>query len=78
MVLSAMFAIALIVAFQANVSSIIQLYIIGVFISFTLSQLGMVRHRQRELTGGIPIRSWMRIRRAEAINAIGATFTAVV
>ena len=49
-ILLALFAIALIVAFQANVSSIIQLYIIGVFVSFTLSQLGMVRHWQRELT----------------------------
>ena len=51
-ILLALFAIALIVAFKANVSSIIQLYIIGVFVSFTLSQLGMVRHWQRELTSG--------------------------
>jgi hypothetical protein len=77
-ILLALFAIALIVAFQANVSSIIQLYIIGVFVSFTLSQLGMVRHWQRELTGGIPSSSRMRIRRAQAIDAIGATFTAIV
>jgi amino acid transporter len=49
-VLLAIFAITLIVAFNANVSAIIQLYIIGVFVSFTLSQLGMVRHWQRELT----------------------------
>ncbi len=53
-ILLALFAIALIVAFQANVSSIIQLYIIGVFVSFTLSQLGMVRHWQRELTSDNP------------------------
>ena len=50
-VLLAAFAIALIVSFEANVSAIIQLYIIGVFVSFTLSQLGMVRHWQRELGG---------------------------
>ena len=49
-VLLAAFAIALIVSFEANVSAI-QLYIIGVFVSFTLSQLGMVRHWQRELGG---------------------------
>ena len=77
-ILLALFAIALIVAFQANVSSIIQLYIIGVFVSFTLSQLGMVRHWQRELTSGIPGSSRTKIRRAQAINAIGATFTAIV
>lgn len=77
-ILLALFAIALIVAFQANVSSIIQLYIIGVFVSFTLSQLGMVRHWQRELIGGMPSSSRTKIRRAQAINAIGATFTAIV
>ena len=77
-ILLALFAIALIVAFQANVSSIIQLYIIGVFVSFTLSQLGMVRHWQRELTGGMAGSSRARIRRSQAINAIGATFTAIV
>jgi hypothetical protein len=77
-ILLALFAIALIVAFQANVSSIIQLYIIGVFVSFTLSQLGMVRHWQRELTSGTPSSSRTKIRRSQAINAIGATFTAIV
>jgi amino acid transporter len=77
-ILLALFAIALIVAFKANVSSIIQLYIIGVFVSFTLSQLGMVRHWQRELTGGSPSSSRTKIRRSQAINAIGATFTAIV
>jgi amino acid transporter len=77
-ILLALFAIALIVAFQANVSSIIQLYIIGVFVSFTLSQLGMVRHWQRELTSTNPSSSRTKIRRSQAINAIGATFTAIV
>jgi amino acid transporter len=77
-ILLALFAIVLIVAFNANVSSIIQLYIIGVFVSFTLSQLGMVRHWQRELTSGTSTSSRTRIRRSQAINATGATFTAVV
>ena len=36
-------------AFHANVTAIIQLYIIGVFVSFTLSQAGMVQHWRREL-----------------------------
>jgi hypothetical protein len=77
-ILLALFAIALIVAFQANVSSIIQLYIIGVFVSFTLSQLGMVRRWQRELTSGTSSSSRTKIRRSQAINATGATFTAIV
>jgi amino acid transporter len=77
-ILLALFAIALIIAFNANVSSIIQLYIIGVFVSFTLSQLGMVRHWQRELTSSTSGSSRARIHRSQAINAIGATFTAIV
>jgi len=76
--LLAAFAIALIVMFKADVSSIIQLYIIGVFVSFTLSQLGMVRHWQRELRSGSSPSSKGTIRRALAINATGATFTGVV
>ena len=76
-VLLAAFAIALIVSFEANVSAIIQLYIIGVFVSFTLSQLGMVRHWQREL-GGQPGLKRAAIRRSQAINATGATITGIV
>ena len=34
----------LIVGFNANVNSLIQLYLLGVFTAFTLSQFGMVRH----------------------------------
>ena len=39
----------LILAFDAEVTRLIQLYIVGVFVSFTLSQLGMVRHWTRLL-----------------------------
>jgi amino acid transporter len=77
-ILLALFAIALIVAFKASVSSIIQLYIIGVFVSFTLSQLGMVRHWQRELVANTPSTARAKIRRSQAINATGATFTGIV
>jgi amino acid transporter len=77
-ILLAVFAIALIVAFKADVSSIIQLYIIGVFVSFTLSQLGMVRHWQRELLANTTTASRATIRRSQAINATGAIFTGVV
>jgi amino acid transporter len=77
-VLLALFAIALIITFKANVNSIIQLYIIGVFVSFTLSQLGMVRHWQRELATGAGGAKRAAIRRSQAINATGGTFTGIV
>ena len=48
-VLLAVFAMLLIFAFNAEVTRLIQLYIVGVFISFTLSQTGMVRHWTRLL-----------------------------
>ena len=43
----AVMAIALILAFDAEVTRLIQLYIVGVFVSFNLSQLGMIRHWTR-------------------------------
>lgn len=60
----------LIVAFGAEVSRLIQLYVVGVFTSFTLSQTGMVRHwlRSRE-------RGWQR---SVVFNAVGAVATGVV
>ena len=71
------FAIALIVGFDANIDKLIQLYIIGVFTSFTLSQAGMVRHWNRIARSGQPdTPRHLHVKRA--INAIGATATAVV
>lgn len=37
-------ALVLVIAFNADVTRLIQLYIIGVFVSFTVSQFGMIRH----------------------------------
>jgi amino acid transporter len=71
-------AIAFFVAFRAEVTSLIQLYIVGVFVSFTLSQIGMVRHWTRLLraeTDG-PLRG--RMQRSRVINAIGLTATGTV
>jgi amino acid transporter len=77
-VLLAAVAAVLIVAFDADVTRLIQLYIIGVFVSFTLSQAGMVRHWNRQLraTSGAPARRGMR--RSQAINATGVAATTVV
>jgi amino acid transporter len=71
------FAIALIVGFDANIDKLIQLYIIGVFTSFTLSQAGMVRHWNRTMPTVSPEQR-RRTRVSRLINATGATATAIV
>jgi amino acid transporter len=66
----------LIYIFDANLSRLIQLYVVGVFTSFTLSQTGMVRHWLKEKHKGASAqRGW---RRAMIINGIGAAATALV
>ncbi|MDX2355555.1 APC family permease [Dietzia sp. PP-33] len=77
-VLLAVAAIVLVVAFDAQVTVLIQLYIVGVFVAFTLSQLGMIRHWTRQLeTEQIPaVRR--RMRRARVVNAVGFVLTAGV
>jgi amino acid transporter len=73
------FAIVLIVGFNANIDKLIQLYIIGVFTSFTLSQAGMVRHWQRlSSNADTPATERRRYRRAQAINVTGAVVTGAV
>ncbi|MFL5805858.1 MAG: APC family permease [Roseiflexaceae bacterium] len=64
------FAALLVLLFNAREQAMLPLYAIGVFISFTLSQFGMVRH-------------WLRVhepgwQRSVVINAIGAVLTGVV
>ncbi|MFN2543698.1 MAG: APC family permease [Actinomycetota bacterium] len=69
-------AAALIVAFHASLDRLIQLYVVGVFTAFTLSQAGMVRH-------------WLKVRRRNdakssgwrrsmIINLVGAALTGIV
>jgi amino acid transporter len=70
-------ASVLIVAFDAQVARLIQLYILGVFLSFTLSQLGMVRHWQREIAVA-PAGELRRLRRKQAVNGSGAVVTGLV
>jgi len=65
-------------AFHANVSKLIQLYVIGVFTSFTLGQSGMVRHWNRTLLRERDPVERSRIYRARIINAFGASLCAVV
>ena len=74
----AFMAIALIVAFDAEVTRLIQLYIVGVFVSFNLSQLGMIRHWTRLLRTETDSAARRRMYRSRAINTFGLAMTAVV
>src|SRR3954468_5193322 len=71
-------AMVLIVAFQAEVTRLIQLYIVGVFVSFTLSQAGMLRHWNRLLRTQRDPNRRRRMVRSRAINAFGMGLTGAV
>jgi amino acid transporter len=69
-------AAVLVWAFDANLDRLIQLYVVGVFTAFTLSQAGMVRHWLRvRRAGGEEARGW---RLSIGINAVGAVCTGLV
>ncbi|SDM22151.1 amino acid/polyamine/organocation transporter, APC superfamily [Geodermatophilus siccatus] len=72
------FAALLIAAFDADVNRLIQMYIVGVFTSFTIGQWGMVRHWNRELRSEDDAQARRRIRRSQAINAVGGSLTTIV
>ncbi len=77
-VLLAAISVALIIGFNANIEKLIQLYIVGVFTSFTLSQFGMVRHWRTELAHTTDRNRRTVIRRSQAINGTGAAVTGLV
>jgi amino acid transporter len=77
-VVLALLSVMLVIAFDADVTKLIQLYIIGVFVSFTLSQWGMVKHWSRLLADTVSPSTRARLRRSQAINATGAASTALV
>jgi len=64
------FSILLIVAFQGDTHSLLPLYAVGVFLSFTLSQSGMVLRWLRLREKGWRWRVW--------VNGVGAVVTGVV
>lgn len=73
-VILAIFSGVLVIAFGGDTSRLIPLYAVGVFLSFTLSQSGMIVHwlREREVTTAA---NW---KRSLGVNAIGALATFVV
>jgi amino acid transporter len=77
-VLLSVFAGVLIFSFDASVTRLIQLYIVGVFTAFTLGQTGMVRHWNSVLQGSLRPEERRRVLRSRTINMIGATFTGTV
>jgi amino acid transporter len=72
------FAVVLIIAFQASPSRLIQLYIVGVFVSFVNSQTGMIRHWNRHLPGETDPARRRQMQRSRVINTIGAIVTSLV
>ncbi|MBN9187082.1 MAG: APC family permease, partial [Microbacterium sp.] len=89
MIILGVIAIAVLVIYQANLTNLIQLYIIGVFVSFSLGQIGMIRHWIRGLRAIRELPEEARAQksaRTEAfgyrkglvINSLGATMTVAV
>ncbi|MBN9196511.1 MAG: APC family permease, partial [Microbacterium sp.] len=89
MIILGVIAIAVLVIYQANLTNLIQLYIIGVFVSFSLGQIGMIRHWIRGLRGIRELPPEARsqksarteafgYRKGLVINSLGATMTVAV
>ncbi|ETW24802.1 APC family permease [Mycobacterium gastri] len=71
-------AIAAVMAFRAELTALIQLYIVGVFISFTLSQIGMVRHWTRLLRTETDLAGRRKMIRSRVVNSVGLVSTGTV
>ncbi len=74
----ALLACILIIASDAKVTGLIQLYIVGVFVSFTLSQLGMVRHWTARISSEPEAAHRAEMRRNRVVNAVGFAVTGTV
>jgi amino acid transporter len=68
---------ALIWLMGASVTRLIQLYIVGVFLSFTISQLGMLRHWNVQLPLAKTALERRRMVFSRAVNAVGLALTTV-
>ncbi|MDQ2850317.1 APC family permease [Dermatophilaceae bacterium Sec6.4] len=71
-------AVGLIVLYNAETTRLIQLYIVGVFVSFTTSQSGMIRHWNRHLLEERDPKARARMKRSRVINAVGAVMSGLV
>ncbi|HZW43987.1 MAG TPA: APC family permease [Dermatophilaceae bacterium] len=68
----------LIFVYHAQVTKLIQLYIVGVFVSFTMSQTGMIRHWNRHLSIERDPKKRQRMMRSRVINSVGAFMSGTV
>ncbi len=73
----ALLAIILIIVYQADVTGLIQLYIIGVFTAFSLSQFSMIRHWNRALRSASGSERAQMVR-SRLINGFGFVLTSLV
>ncbi|HKJ13053.1 MAG TPA: APC family permease [Ornithinimicrobium sp.] len=71
-------ATVLVLVFQATVTQLIQMYLVGVFVSFTLSQLGMIRHWNTQMRLELGMKQRRAMLRSRAINIVGAVVSATV
>lgn len=71
-------ALALVWVFQAQTALLVQLYVIGVFLSFTVSQLGMVRHWGRQLAHTPGLRARQAVRTRRLVNLVGFVVAGLV
>lgn len=71
-------ASALVILFDASVTRLIQLYVVGVFVSFTLSQLGMIRHWNKRLRLPQNGSERSKVLRSRSVNIIGFMMTGFV
>jgi len=72
-------AIVVLLISRAQLTTLVQLYIIGVFVSFTLGQIGMVRHWRRRLRSeALSARERRSVRVGLTINSLGASLTVAV
>ncbi|MGN9782911.1 APC family permease [Nonomuraea sp. ZG12] len=77
-IILALAACLLLWGFQADVSRLLNLYIVGVFVSFTLSQTGMVIHWTRRLKTEVDLKPRHQMHRSRMINFFGAVMTGLV
>ncbi len=65
-------------AFDARLTALIQLYVVGVFLALTLGQAGMVRHWSRRLRGRMPAEERGPARRGRAVAGVAQFVTGAV
>jgi amino acid transporter len=71
-------AAVLLVAVDSSVTALVQMYIVGVFVAFTVSQAGMVRHWSRRLRPERRPAQRSALRRKRLLTLVGLVLSAVV